>query len=180
MSKILVTYASRMGATGEIAEVIGAELRQAGYSVDVTPCAAHPDARRYAAVVIGSAVYLGRWLPDAVHVLQHQAPDLAERPTWLFQSGPCGEGARTEQVRTPRSVQRLAFGIGAALPETFGGRLDRQRASGPLSRWVATGTLAGDYRDFERVRQWARRIAAELASPVTGLDSPAWAQPVGV
>lgn len=33
---------------------------------------------------------------------------LAERPIWLFQSGPIGEGAEDEQIATPRAIRKLA------------------------------------------------------------------------
>jgi menaquinone-dependent protoporphyrinogen oxidase len=83
-------------------------------------------------------------------------------PTWLFQSGPCGDGAQTQQVVSPMKVRRCADRIGAAHPITFGGRLDPACATGFISRRMATGALAGDFRDFDLIRTWAKQIAASL------------------
>ena len=64
-------------------------------------------------------------------------------------------------VRTPRGVRRVANQIAASGPVTFAGRLDRSKATGLISR-VATGSLAGDYRDWAAISAWAQSIATEL------------------
>ena len=74
MTLILVTYATRMGSTAEIALVIGEVLTRAGMVVTVCPCHEARDAADYDAVIIGSAVYLRRWDDDAVDYLKRQAP----------------------------------------------------------------------------------------------------------
>ncbi len=164
MKSVLVVYASRMGSTGEIASAVGERLTRRGYDVEVHSTATARDARLYDAVIVGSAVYLGRWDRTALRYLQAQAPDLAERPTWLFQSGPCGTGARTERTPTPRAVARCCAKIGIAPPVTFGGNLDKARATTWLSRRVATGGLAGDSRDWNQINAWADVVADELES----------------
>lgn len=168
MPRILVTYATRMGSTGEIAGVIGDELTAAGFEVDVVSCEENPPAATYDAVVVGSAVYVGRWDRRATTYLREHTDVLADLPVWLFQSGPCGEGAEHEEIAVPRQVRRLVTAIRAQPPVTFGGRLEADHTSGRLSRWMATGILAGDFRDFDAVRRWAREIAVQIgAQPAT-------------
>lgn len=162
MTSILVTYATRMGATGEIATIVGDELRAAGFTVHVASCDENPPAGSYDAVVVGSAVYVGQWDRRATSYLREHVAVLAGLPVWLFQSGPCGDGAEHELIAVPRRVRRLVSEIGAQPPITFGGRLDQEHATGRLTRWMATGSLAGDYRDFDAVRSWAREIAQAL------------------
>jgi menaquinone-dependent protoporphyrinogen oxidase len=164
MEKVLVVYASRMGSTAEIAVEIGAELTRRGLQVDVRPTTNAPDARKYAAVIIGSAVYLRRWDKRAVDYLKAQAPDLAERPTWLFQSGPCGPDNESSYDTAPRRVARLCDDIGLDLPHTFGGNLDPARAKGFLAQLVSRGDLAGDFRDWDEIRAWSNGIADALES----------------
>ena len=122
----------------------------------------------FSAVVIGSAIYMRRWLKEATRYLAREAPDLAGRPTYLFQSGPCSDKPSESVVGTPRVVRRLAAAIGASEPVTFGGRLDRAKATGPISRWVASGSMAGDYRDWAAISAWADSIAAALKDQAAG------------
>lgn len=96
MSRVIVAYASRMGSTREIAEVVADELRQTDHTVTIAPCSAAPDAAGFDAAIIGSALYGRRWMPDAEHYVRRQARHLTNRPTYLFQSGPC-------RVATPAS-----------------------------------------------------------------------------
>jgi len=163
METVLVVYASKMGSTAEIAEAIGRQLTERGFSVDVTSTDHALDARKYGAVIVGSAVYLRRWDKKAVHYLQDQAPDLAERPTWLFQSGPCGPDA-LEHFEAPHVVTQLCIEIGATGPKTFGGNLDPHRAKTWLAKKVTNGDLSGDFRDWDAIREYANEIADVLES----------------
>ena len=91
MNRVLVAYASKMDSTREIADKIGSRLDEAGFDVLVRSCADAPPAKEFSAVVIGSAIYMRRWLKDATTYLAREAHELAGRPTYLFQSGPCSD-----------------------------------------------------------------------------------------
>ena len=163
--KILVAYAGRMGSTAEIAERIGEQLRLAGHHVEVSSCpeVSAVDVDAYEAVILGSALYMGHWEKAALGCLRDQTVRRIRRPTWLFQSGPCGEGFDLAHIDTPRAVRKLSSTLGLTPPVTFGGRLDRARATTLISRWVATGAYAGDFRDWEQVRSWTTDIVEQLA-----------------
>jgi menaquinone-dependent protoporphyrinogen oxidase len=161
MEKVLVVFASRMGSTGEIAAEIGKQLTRRGFEVDVYPAREAPDAPGYGAVIVGSGVYLRRWHPDAVRYLKAQAPDLAERSTFLFQSGPCGPTSETS-TSTPHTVATLCCHIGANPPTTFGGNLDPAKANSLLARLITHSDLAGDFRDWTQIHTYADTIADQL------------------
>jgi menaquinone-dependent protoporphyrinogen oxidase len=72
--KVLVSAASKYGATSEIAEEIGKTLREAlrdrdvgvdDVLVEVRPAEEVSSVDDYNAVVLGSAVYAGHWLEGA-------------------------------------------------------------------------------------------------------------------
>lgn len=63
--RILVGYATRNGSTTGVAEKIGETLGERGYSVDVVPLKERSSPEGYDAVVLGSAVNGGQWLPEA-------------------------------------------------------------------------------------------------------------------
>lgn len=161
--RVLITIASRHGATRQVAETIAATLRDRGADVgEVTACEEVRSLDGVDAVVLGSAVYLGRWLTSATRLLEHLREPLRERPVWLFSSGPLGEPPFPDGDPTG-TAERMAL-VGARGHRTFPGRLTRE-GLGPTERLIvaATGAPTGDFRDDDEVRRWAERIADELA-----------------
>lgn len=65
------------------------------------------------------------------------------------------------------AASKLADAAGAPRPVTFGGRLEAATARGFLAKKMAEGPTAGDFRDFARIRQYAKDIATELTSVQT-------------
>ncbi|WP_427891994.1 flavodoxin domain-containing protein [Kribbella sp. GL6] len=159
--KVLVAYASKMGATAGIAQAIGDELRAHGHDVDVLDVARVQDITPYDAVVLGSAIYLRRWRREAVHFLRHHVDELRQRQVWLFHSGPVGPDKDQDQAMPP-AVRHLAHQIGATPAVTFAGRLEQDTATGFLARRLATGSLAGDARDWDKIRRWSADISAAI------------------
>ncbi len=164
MTTVLVACAGKMGGTREIGIAIGEELHSAGLTVQVGDTRDVFELDGFAAAVIGSAIYTGRWRPEAVRLLEKVTALRRPVRVFLFQSGPCGPDARTQQVPAPGRVSKLADAAGAAQPVTFGGRLQPATARGFLAKKMAEGPTAGDFRDFDRIRQYARTIATELKS----------------
>lgn len=184
--KILVTYASRNGATGEIAEQIGAVLRQADLMVDVLPVDGVHNPSAYRAVILGSAIYIGSWRKEAVKFLERHADSLAERPVWLFSSGPTGEGdpvALVEGKVLPDGLKPLVERIQPRELAVFHGNIDPQRINF-LERAVIKNMKKpfGDFRDWDLIIVWASTVAAELQVAVemqigTSLPAAAELQP---
>jgi menaquinone-dependent protoporphyrinogen oxidase len=167
--RVLVTYASKMGSTQEIAGAIGREVETHDIDVVIAPCADNVSPEGFDGVIIGSAIYTRRWVKAATKYLKRHAPELDRHKTWLFHSGPCGEGSREEQVPAPKAVARAMAAHGLPGPVTFGGRLDIDHAIGPVSRWMsAEGPLSGDFRDWDRIRAWASDIAHQLDPATAG------------
>lgn len=172
MTDVLVAYATKMGSTKEIAEAIGERLRAAGHEVTVLDAARVSSVEHHSALVLGSALYAGRWRREAVKLLKRNQKLLVDRPTWLFHSGPLGKDLAPQ--RAPRKVREIAARIGSDEPVTFGGRLTAQTATGFIAKKMAQGEMAGDFRDFDEIRAWADRIAEQLAA-VTSPVPPAGA-----
>lgn len=171
--RILVAYASRHESTAEIAGSIAAELRASGCSAALAETRTVADLAGFDAAVVGSALYLDRWDSSAIDLLRRERSALAGIPTWLFSSGPVGVGTATahpERLPQPPDVAALADEIGARAT-TFGGRIDP--ATGGLDIEVmTTAGLAGDWRDFDRIRAWARAIAGEVKARAVVREAP--------
>jgi menaquinone-dependent protoporphyrinogen oxidase len=164
--QVLVTYATKYGATTEIAEKIGQVLRQAGLQADVLPVDRVSDLSAYKAVVLGSGVYIGQWRKEAVKFLEANETVLAEKPVWLFSSGPTGEGDPVELVqgwRFPRKLQPTIDRIGPRQVAIFHGAVDVNKLSF-IEKWMLKNVKApiGDFRDWEAITSWATAIATAL------------------
>ena len=82
--RILVAYASGTGSTGEVAEAIAEVLRQGGADVDVRAVQDVQDVASYGAIVLGSSIRVGRWLPGAVEFLEDFRRELSSIPVAYF------------------------------------------------------------------------------------------------
>lgn len=161
--KVLVAVASRHGSTREMAHVIADELRAAGLDVDCQEAQEVTDVAGYDAAVIGSAVYMGSWQPDALRLVERHREGLAGIPVWLFSSGPLGPD---DPRFRPRQVPDLMQATHARDHRIFPGRLEARTLSlGERLAVRAVRAPAGDLRDWAAVRGWAREIAATLGVP---------------
>jgi menaquinone-dependent protoporphyrinogen oxidase len=160
--RVLVTAASRHGATAEIAAMIGQALTEAGLEPEVKPLEGLDGVAGYSAVVLGSGVYVGRWLPEATEFVRRHVIELGARPVWLFSSGPTGDSDPTP-AQDPVGIADLVASIHARGHRVFRGRLD-QRQLGFVERLMIRAVHApvGDFRDPSEINAWARDIAAEL------------------
>lgn len=178
--RILVAYATRYGATAGIAERVAERLAAAGLDVVARPVKDVDDVTGYDAAIIGSAVYIERWLPDAVAFVEGNATALATMPTWLFCSGPLGtettdaRGRDLREVAAPEDHRVLGELVSARDAAVFFGALDagqlnfkdRSIRRLPVGRELLPD---GDFRDWDTVESWADTIAHELQNA----DSPA-------
>ena len=160
--KILVTAASKYGSTAEIARRIADVLSTRGHDVDVEP-ADGVSVADHDAVVLGSAVYAGHWLPAAKDLVERVGLDLANRPVWLFSSGPVGEPPKPEE--DPVDVAPIVAATSARGHRVFAGRIDRDQLSFPEKAIVvALRVRSGDFRQWDEIEAWAGEIADVLES----------------
>jgi len=167
--KFLVAYASKHGATAEIAETIGGILRTRGVKVDVRPIEAVKRLIDYDGIILGSAIYAGRWMKPAVQCLVNKRELLAKKPVWLFSSGPTGEGEVEELMEgwlLPDDLKPVVEEINPRDIVLFHGDIKTDKlnfAERMIIKTVKAPT--GDYRDWGAVKTWAETI--QLAPETT-------------
>ena len=165
--RILMTAASRHGATNEVAKVIADTIERAGIEVETRRPEEVGHLGRYDAVVLGSAVYAGHWLRPAKELVERTSSRMRTMPVWLFSTGPVGDPLKPDG--SPADVAPMMELSGARAHRLFGGRLDRRQlgfAEKAMVRMV--GAADGDHRPWTEIEAWAEKIAAALnAEPLT-------------
>lgn len=162
-ANVLVTYGTTNGSTAEIAETIAEVLRKDGLTVEALPARSVSSAASYDAVVVGGGLYAGRWHKDARHFVRHHGKALAERPLWLFSSGPLDASASERDIPPVPGVKKAMARLDAREHVTFGGCL-REGAKGWVAGMILRSGKGGDFRDFNRIEEWAARIGRELTN----------------
>ena len=154
--RILVCYATRAGSTAEIAAAIGENLSQKGYSVDIKLIKDTPSLDGYQAVVIGSGIRMGNWLPEAVSYIKANQKLLKHIPVALFTVHMLNTGddetSRTNRLAYLDKVRPLLDD-----PEEvyFEGKMDFSQLSF-LDRLIAkmVNAVEADSRDWDRIGDW--------------------------
>ncbi len=168
--KILVTYASLGGSTVGVAEAIGQVLSTNGTVVDVRPVNEVTDLSPYKAVVIGSAVHSGKWMPEAMAFVDRNQNILRKLPTAVFQV--CMMLATSsEQYRrmVPDWLAPLRAQIQPVAEGSFAGALWPNRyakLSEKLGLRIFLAAIklhAGDYRDWDAIRAWAEGLRSTFS-----------------
>lgn len=161
---IYVITATRHGSTREIGAAIARRLRERGHdavAIDAT------DARGLdadSAIVLGSPIYMGRWLKSARTVMDALVAEPAGRLIFTFTVGPLGDPPVPVDAKPEDEVER--FCARAISNRMFVGRLDRLKL-GRMERLAAGAVKApdGDYRDWPAIAAWADEISDAVVGP---------------
>jgi menaquinone-dependent protoporphyrinogen oxidase len=158
--RVLVSVDSRHGSTEEIASAIAAELLAAGLEVDAVAPGDVTTLDPYGGVVLGSAIYMGSWMPAVKQFIERHKEALRAQPVWLFSSGPTSDQAKPSD---DPAGEKLLPEINAREHRVFSGKLDRSQLSMPEKLVMkAVRAPEGDFRDWPAIRDWAKAIAQSL------------------
>jgi menaquinone-dependent protoporphyrinogen oxidase len=163
-NRVLISYASQCGSTGEVALAVGDVLCAAGAAVDVRRAEDVTDISGYRAVVVGSAVYMRRLMSEAVAFVEANRQALGQVPVAYFVV--CGtlkedtEENRQQAAAYLEPVRALVQPVDEGL---FAGAMDFGKMSF-LYQAVARvmGGSNSDWRDWEAIQGWAEGLPAML------------------
>jgi menaquinone-dependent protoporphyrinogen oxidase len=161
--KVLISYASRCGSTGGVAEAMGQVLCGMGASADIRLVGNVNDLSPYHAVIVGSAIRRGKWLPEAVGFVKDNQDMLGRLPIAYFvvcltMMDNTAENRSTvmaylDPVRKEApKIQPVAVGL-------FPGAVNFGKLSFVDTMMLkAKGVSEGDYRDWPAVKAWASAV----------------------
>jgi menaquinone-dependent protoporphyrinogen oxidase len=164
--RVLVVYASKYGSTGGVADAIGKELCSKDVAADTVLIKNANNIGSYQGVIIGGAVYMGKWMSEAADFVKHNKDILCKVPVAYFLVG------MTLARHPEKRAEVLSYmdPILKAVPEikpvsigTFAGAMDYNNLS-----WInkkimkSKGSPEGDFRDWNAIRSWAGGLALRL------------------
>jgi menaquinone-dependent protoporphyrinogen oxidase len=164
MPNILVAYASKTGSTTEVAQTIGDIFREDDVTVDVRPVKEIKDISPYQAVVLGTAIRMGKPMPEAVKFIQKHRDTLNQMPVACFSMG------ITLRDNTPENREKAMSYLTPLLSqidqpvgvEVFAGKVDYRKLSWfwrTMASYDNSGEMReGDWRDWDAIRAWALEI----------------------
>jgi menaquinone-dependent protoporphyrinogen oxidase len=171
--KLLIAYATRKNSTKETAEFIGEIMSTRGAEVTVADCDDVANVREYDAVIVGTAVYTGEWLPAAETFLRKFGDEMAQKPFAYFML--CirvleadGYSYVMDEYVPHYLLQKMTNIVEGTV---FAGRLYDEDIDWH-ERWTLSVRYEGaqdplsinhDYRDWAEIRAWAHRLADRLA-----------------
>jgi menaquinone-dependent protoporphyrinogen oxidase len=159
-NRILIAYATRAGSTAEVAAAIGENLSQRGYRVAVKPIKEKPGLEGYRAAILGSAIRMGNWLPEAVDFIEANQQALRQMPVALFTVHMLNSGdddaSRANRLAYLAKVRPL---LNQPEEVYFDGKMDfscLSLADRLISKMVKA--VEADKRDWEKIRSWVPEI----------------------
>lgn len=172
---ILVTYSTRTGSTKGVSEFIGKTLTDLGESVDVLPMNEIENLSHYSAVIAGSAIQSGKWLPEASEFIITHKNELNKMPVAAFLACmtlamPKGENYRetvsswldpVRSIISPIDVGLFKGALDIKKMPSFGDRL-KFRLSVLFGVWKE-----GDHRDWNSIHDWTVNIRSQLEKSIT-------------
>jgi menaquinone-dependent protoporphyrinogen oxidase len=90
MSKALIVYGTRYGATANTSEVIADTLRQVGYEVKIVDAKKEKvqSISEFDLIIVGSGIQMGKWTNEPEEFLKRYQNELSKKKLALFVS--CG------------------------------------------------------------------------------------------
>lgn len=169
--KILVAYASAHGSTAEVAAGIGRMLAERMLDVEVLNIKDVRTVAGYDALVLGSAVHKGTWLPEVTSFLRAFSPVLGKTPVYFWLS--CIrvlEQYGEQHVKEFYINYDLLGKLNVQDVAVFPGKLDLANTDWE-ERWALAArydgatwpvSFDGDFRDWVKIYAWAKQVSEWL------------------
>lgn len=171
MMKVLIAYASAHGSTTEIAHAIGKELLEKNINVTVANVNNIRSTAEYDALICGSAIHAGAWLPEMSSFLRAAVETAGSKPFYFFTV--CirvMERFGFEHVTEKYGMPELLTKFNVRDKNIFAGKLaldevdwnERWTLSARYDGAVWPSNFDGDFRNWEAIHTWGRKVAEDV------------------
>lgn len=162
---VLITYATWSGSTAEVAEYLAKSFAQAGIPVVLQPMKAVKTVNEFSAVILGTAVRIGKIHRDASKFVRRHQRELGDLPTACFVVCMTAKDPTPEnQTTTAGYLDQLGGSLKPQSKIAFAGVWRASAFPFPLNRILRASQMEeGDYRNWEVISAWGDEIAARLS-----------------
>ncbi len=164
---VVVAYASKCGSTAEVAQCVARELRTKGCEVEVADVRKMRKLPECDAVVLGTAVRMGKPLAAMRAFVKRNLRQIKLLPVAVFSVGIAPRAGTPESGQEAMAfVRPIAEACDAREVACFAGAIFPDRLTFPFNRAALNpdGPLsAGDYRDWVTIGNWAEALPTVLA-----------------
>ena len=178
--KVLIVYGTRYGTAAEIAEEIGKVIENEGIDVDLVDSKSikNYDIFPYDMIIVGSGIKIGKWTKGSLKFLENNKSALSNKKVALFVT--CGAANMEESISEGQEkyLDEVALKYLSGKPVSMGlfGSVYDPNANHGLMYKLATKFIIKkeldkhgidtskciDYRDWDKIRAWARDLANML------------------
>lgn len=160
-NKTLIAYASKAGSTIEIATYLAEMISRKGIQVDLMPVEKVTDLSEYQSVILGSAIRVGKLLPEAMKFIENYQAELQERTFGVFIV--CMTlNQDTEENRKIVSDYLIPVRalVKPASEGMFAGVMDLKKLN-LLEKMIMKAMKAplGDFRNWEKIEAWGGHVS---------------------
>ena len=188
MTKVLIVYGTRYGATARTSEEIAEILRQEGFDVEVVNVKEEKvkDISEFELVIVGSGIQMNRWTKEPEKFLKKFQNKLTKKKVALFVSCSSAQPL-TEEDKKPEDMDKARskyleekaakYNLQPVALGFFGGVYNFNKVPWLFRKFMESvkpqleeagfhETEAGVYdtRDLNKIRSWAREIAKMVDS----------------
>lgn len=163
MGRILITYATRAGATADVAGILADALREAGHDVVTADPAADPRPDGEDLFIVGSGIHATAWYPEALGWLERHAAGLEGRLALFNVCLNAADPAKRDETLGYNDVAAALAAPRASA--SFAGRYVPERVS--LWKRVFMRTMRAsltDHVDPQAIRDWAAELDARVSA----------------
>ncbi len=158
--KILIAYASKAGSTAEIAARMGQTIAKNNATVDVLPVSKVSDLSADSTVIVGSAIRVGKPLPEALSFIEKNQAALQKLPFHMFIVCMTLKDDTEENRKTVSAyLDPIRALVKPATEGLFAGVMD-MRKLGLLEQFMIRmmKTPTGDFRNWDLINAWAASV----------------------
>ncbi|HAR62332.1 MAG: hypothetical protein DKM50_13855 [Candidatus Margulisiibacteriota bacterium] len=162
--RVLVAYSTKYGSTTEVAQKISEVLNESGFASEVKNVKEVSDVGSYDAIIVGSAIYVGKVLPESLNFVTKHKTSLSKVPMAYFVvSGRYGDNPTKNFTEADGSMNPFRELVKPIDTTVTGGKID-YAALNFFERIMCRllGAKESDHRNWTEIEKWAKGLSGKI------------------